>query len=88
VPRIVAHFPPRTVPGMSRHVTDVAAAPDASAVRAQRPDRGQTTMVIADDHTVVRLGARIAAAPGLSAGPPDDLSDLVRYALDHKLLET
>jgi hypothetical protein len=67
------------------------AAP-ASAVR----------IVLTDDHEVVRnglrmvlLGAQLAAAPPEPDGPPDGLTDrerstraeLVRYALDHGLVE-
>src|SRR3954462_2773753 len=32
---------------------------DTSESRAERPDRSKTTIVIADDHTVVRLGLRL-----------------------------
>src|ERR1041384_930945 len=39
---------------MSSHVTDGPAA-----ARAERADRTQTTVVIADDHTVVRQGLRM-----------------------------
>jgi two-component system response regulator NreC len=44
---------------MSSRLTDVAAVRDTSAVRAEKADRSQTTVVIADDHTVVRQGLRL-----------------------------
>jgi two-component system response regulator NreC len=44
---------------MSSHLTDVDAAREASTVRAEKADRSQVTIVIADDHTVVRQGLRL-----------------------------
>jgi two-component system response regulator NreC len=44
---------------MSSHVTAVPAIRDASTVRAEKADRSQITVVIADDHTVVRQGLRL-----------------------------
>jgi two-component system response regulator NreC len=44
---------------MSSHLTEDTAARDASLVRAEKADRDQTTIVIADDHTVVRQGLRL-----------------------------
>ena len=44
---------------MSSHVSDVAAERDTSSVRADPADRSKTTVVIADDHTVVRQGLRL-----------------------------
>jgi two-component system response regulator NreC len=37
----------------------VTTAPDTSQSRAERADRSKTTIVIADDHTVVRQGLRL-----------------------------
>ena len=44
---------------MSSHASDVAAERDTSSVRAAPADRSKTTVVIADDHTVVRQGLRL-----------------------------
>ena len=44
---------------MSSHLSDVAAERDTSSVRAAPADRSKTTVVIADDHTVVRQGLRL-----------------------------
>ena len=44
---------------MSSHVPEVAAERDTSSVRAIPADRSKTTVVIADDHTVVRQGLRL-----------------------------
>jgi two-component system response regulator NreC len=40
-------------------VNVTSATPEQSATRAERADRDQTTIVIADDHTVVRQGLRL-----------------------------
>src|SRR3954447_21767347 len=39
--------------------TDGGAAPESSPARAERADRTKTTVVVADDHTVVRQGLRL-----------------------------
>jgi two-component system response regulator NreC len=44
---------------MSSQQTDVAATRDTWTVRAEKADRSQITVVIADDHTVVRQGLRL-----------------------------
>jgi two-component system response regulator NreC len=49
----------RTLPDVSEDLTVDAAIRHASDVRAQRADRTKTTVVIADDHTVVRQGLRM-----------------------------
>jgi two-component system response regulator NreC len=47
-----------TVPNVSENlITDVST--ERSAARAERADRDKTTVVIADDHTVVRQGLRL-----------------------------
>jgi len=48
-----------TLPDVSEDLTIGAAIGHASDVRAQRADRTKTTVVIADDHTVVRQGLRM-----------------------------
>src|SRR3954451_22921247 len=49
----------RSFLSMSTHVTEADPASDTSPVRAERADRSKTTIVIADDHTVVRQGLRM-----------------------------
>ncbi|HEX6026737.1 MAG TPA: response regulator transcription factor [Solirubrobacter sp.] len=44
---------------MSEQMTTPAATWENQAVRAERADRDKTTVVIADDHTVVRQGLRM-----------------------------
>jgi two-component system response regulator NreC len=44
---------------MPSHLTEAAPTWDNVAVRAERADRDQITVVIADDHTVVRQGLRM-----------------------------
>jgi two-component system, NarL family, response regulator NreC len=67
-----------------RTVAAVTRSPEGSASRAERADRGKTTIVIADDHTVVRQGLRllIDADPALQvvaeAGTVADAERLTR----------
>ena len=46
-------------PAPGRTVAHVTMAPETSSARAARADRSKTTIVIADDHTVVRQGLRL-----------------------------
>jgi two-component system response regulator NreC len=48
-----------TVPPMPEHPSADGELPMASDARAERADRTKTTIVIADDHTVVRQGLRM-----------------------------
>src|SRR5687767_11004428 len=69
---------------MPTFATQDRAARDASDGRAERADRGRTTVVVADDHTVVRQGLRllIDTADGLQvvaeAGTVPDAERLTR----------
>jgi two-component system response regulator NreC len=59
VTRIVAAPAAPRFSGMASTPTEAGAAWETSSVRAERADRDKTTVVIADDHTVVRQGLRL-----------------------------